>query len=118
MKISEVFKKAKKHLSTDFKQGICLAIQDALFHYRDSETRASLHEAVSIVQERLGMWSYAHHWLGAKVLFGNRPVVYHEDRERVYEWAHRQSEKSIQAWRHAWLDQLIEEFEGKEGLAK
>jgi hypothetical protein len=111
-KISELLREAKKVLPTDEREGICSAIHSAYVLQKNYSSRARC-EALSTINERLGSWQYAHHWLGAQVLFGKHPLRSWKDREKAIRWANDQPTEAIQAWRHAWLDQLIEEFEAK-----
>lgn len=110
MKLSFVFSAAKPQLSTTWLQGICSAIDNTAAPDDDKE------KAAAVISSRLDGWAYASSWLGANVLYGGK-VSYQNVTTRqlnlIHEWRRKQSVESIQAWRHAWLDQLIKEFKAK-----
>ena len=110
MKLSDVFAKAKPLLSTTWLQGICSAIEGT------TAPDVDVIKAKAIIASKLDGWAYASSWLGANVLYGGK-VSYQNVTTRqlnlIHEWRRKQSVESIQAWRHAWLDQLIEEFKAK-----
>ena len=112
MKLSQVFRKAKANLSHHYANGICTAIDDS-----DDVNKQSKSRAKKIVQGRINGWSYATSWLASTVIHGTAlsPDTATDDQfNEVTRWKASQSRKALQAWRHAWLDQLIAEFEEKE----
>lgn len=109
MKTSTVLKKAKKQLSKDYKMGICRAVGNTDAKWKDVD-RIQL-----MIGDRLGGWAYAHNWLGHQVLYPNVDFGKLNNRQfrHIHDWSLSESEKDIQAWRHAWLDRMIAEFEAK-----
>ena len=110
MKISRIFEKAKSHLSKEHLQGICYAVEDAVGH-------KSAERAKQIISQRLNGWAYAPTWLASTILHGSAVHpnnVTDKQLAEIRAWRQKQKDKDIQAWRHAWLDQLIAEFKEKE----
>lgn len=110
MKLSAVFLKAKDHLSKECLQGICTAIENAVGH----RTAA---RAKQIISQRLNGWAYAPSWLASTIVHGSAVHPHNVTDKQFAEirvWRQKQKDKDIQAWRHAWLDQLIAEFKEKE----
>lgn len=102
MKIRTAFTLAKKHLSHDRLQGICSAL-----HGVENVPES----AYDMISERIRGFALASSWLAAQMI-GERG---HSDRAyaRRAAWVDRQGPEAIQAWRHAWLDQLIAELKAK-----
>lgn len=102
MKTSTAYTLAKKHLSHDRLQGICDVLR------RIPEAPES---AFNTISDRLKHFAFASSWLAAQMT-GERG---HTDRAylRRSVWIANQGAEAIQAWRHAWLDQLIAEFKAK-----
>jgi hypothetical protein len=106
MKTSKILKRAKKHLATDYKMGICRAVSGSYWY---------VDRVQAMISRRLDGWAYANDWLGHQVLF---PEVDFDNLtsaqfHSIYNWSKMASAKDIQAWRHAWLDRMIAEFEAK-----
>ncbi len=108
MKTSDVLVLAKQRLSHTYNQGICSAIIDSNPSFGKS--------VVKMIGSRLGKFIYAPNWLGAQVLFGQGSTgdkLSDVDYSLIHKWRSQQRISDIQAWRHAWLDQLIAEFQAK-----
>lgn len=117
MKMSKVLSLAKKKLPTAYRVGICGAIYDAYYHSRvplRDRTRAE-----ALISERLGPFAYATQWLAWQVLYPDAPIptsyydVEYKKANAMDRWMCAQETTKIQSWRHAWLDQMIAEFQAK-----
>ena len=96
--LAECFRSAKQHLWDGSSDGaghtyICHAIQAT----RDECRRVAMSEVESRLESRPGFVITALDWA---VMYGGLP----EEKRRAAD---------IQAYRHAWLDTLVEEFEGE-----
>lgn len=100
MKTSTLLRKAKKYLPRDRRYPICYAIAEASYFCHDSD--AAHEKSTDAIESRIHPFSMATHWLASKMV-----------KERLGDWVHAQDPKAIQAWRHAWVDQLIVEFKAK-----
>lgn len=111
MKTSKVLKQAKNRLATDYKMGICPAIHAV----SGTSSYLAVERVQCMISKRLDGWAYASEWLGHQILFPKvdsdnlTSAQYHS----IYNWSKMASAKDIQAWRHAWLDRMIAEFEAK-----
>ena len=112
MKLSQVFSKAKANLDHQYPHGICTAIDDTNDVDEQSKARAK-----EIIHSRINGGSHATSWLASTVIHGTAlsPDTATDDQfDEVARWKVSQSREALQAWRHAWLDQLITEFKEKE----
>ena len=106
MKTSKVFKIAKKHLSKTYEdtltgpqQFICNALE--LAHDVGEITDDNCMDCQCIVQERMEGAVTLEAWL---ILKGYLPQKFLHDKELC---------QRIQDYRHAWVNELIREFEAK-----
>ena len=109
MKTSEVFKQAKQHLAKDFEETrntpskekfICIAITTAAAHCKRI-TNEDVERCEDVVKLRMDGEYTLEGWLAGR---GCVPE---------YELCDLTTKDRIQAYRHAWLDLLIAEFEAK-----
>jgi hypothetical protein len=110
MKTSDVLVLAKQRLAYTINQGICSAIINSDVSWVKTEP------VVEMIGSRLNGFAFASDWLGAQVLFGqgcSMVDLSSMQYKQIREWRDQQKEWDIQAWRHAWLDQLIAEFQAK-----
>ncbi len=110
MKTSDVLVLAKQRLSHTYNQGICSAIINS------DPSFGNIKSVVEMIGSRLGKFIYAPTWLGAQVLFGQDSTgdkLSDADYSLIHKWRSQQKTSDIQAWRHAWLDQMIAEFQAK-----
>jgi len=113
MKTSEVFKQAKQYLwdgdcdvyaaQVDVQIYICHAIEEVAFKKKiydvDSRRNAPYKRAKLIIQQRIAPYYGLENWVLAHV----------EGSHKVLNKAG--GAKQLQAYRHRWLDALIQEFE-------
>ena len=105
MKTSKILTLAKPLLSYDEPSYICMAINKVADSV-DHELRVC-----DIIEDRLDPWATAANWLAAEMT-GARTWSHRHTNIR-HKWIKEQGAQAIQAWRHAWLDQLIAEFKAK-----
>lgn len=113
MKTSVILKAAKRSLSKERFQGICSALQ-----YCDGVTGAGQVRVMDMVSDRIEPFAYATDWLAWQIVVGKSSPLKRSRRAREYlqrsnDWLNKQSTAALQKWRHAWLDQMIAEFEAK-----
>jgi len=115
MKTSEVLRIAKDYLPNDCRIGICSALDDA--RYANSITTRDADKVKTIVTDRIEPFGYATTWLAWQMVFKDKPVGTNGISQRAWamldKWHAKHSAQSKQAWRHAWVDQMIKEFEAK-----
>ena len=117
MKTSKVLRHAKKHLLTTFRMGICHAISDA--YYYSNVPVKDRERVMDLIAERIAPFAYATQWLAWQELYKKEkyPHNYYDIHRvklnAIEVWQCRQRVEDTQAWRHAWLNQLIAEFEAK-----
>lgn len=117
MKMSKVLSLAKKQLATTHSMGLCHAIINAYYH--SSVSLRDRTRAEALIEERLGPFAYATQWLAWRVLYPDAPLptnyydINRKQLDAMERWMYKQKRPEIQAWRHAWLDQLIAEFQAK-----
>ena len=106
MKTSEIFKIAKTHLSVAYEDSlmgpqkfICNSLD--LAAYKRQITRDEYHRCQRIVQGRMGDAETIEAWLAH---MGHIPTRFLHDKDLC---------QRIQDYRHAWVDELIREFEAK-----
>lgn len=109
MKTSELLRSAKPFLSHMPGIGICAAVWAVPV---DTEGAALKKSVTDEISRRLHPYMFATTWLGAQVLFG-RPHRTQEEYVQARQWREAQDPEDIQAWRHRWLDKLIQEYESK-----
>ena len=116
MKKSVLLREAKKELSWLNPMGLCQAI--GVTAHGATLTANELEE---LITHRLHPFAYAHSWLGWKMTY---PQYKLKDLEKwpscvwdkACDWGYdvrNNNPMGLQAWRHAWLDKLIAEFEAK-----
>jgi len=126
-KTSMLLHVAKKELSWVNPMGLCHAISVAKHSFfthmgeRNEHVVNAANELEELITHRLHPFAYAHSWLGWKMTY---PQYKLKDLEkwpsrvwdRACDWGNdvrNNNPMGLQAWRHAWLDKLIAEFEAK-----
>lgn len=113
--IYDAFKGAKQLLARNNKElddvkktnAICFAIDD--WGWKDHQSRGLVAcKAKDVIQQRLGAVGYASKWIQNNC--GKFPP---KEREIILYGDAKARNDLYQAWRHAWLDQLIAEFKNK-----
>jgi len=113
---------AKHELSWLNPMGLCQAIGIAAHKMGCIGAVLAANEFEAEIEERLYPFAYAHSWLGWRMTY---PQYKAKDNEKwprrvwdkAYNWGNDCKEynpQALQAWRHAWLDKLIAEYERKE----
>jgi hypothetical protein len=98
MKTSKIFIEAKKHLWDGQDNGGVTYICTSIGQVRGGSSELQRYKAKQVISNRLWPQSSAYGWLVVTV--GREPVEAAGPIAR-------------QKWRHAWLDQLIAEFQAK-----
>lgn len=116
MKTSEVLKRAKKHLSRKYREGVCSAVWKATYESNVPSFRAS--DVTRMISDRIKPFGYASKWLAWRMAVGytmprSEFRIPGSKAQAIYDWLDKYTPKDIQAWRHAWLDSMITEFEAK-----
>ena len=109
MKTSQVFKQAKKYLwdgevgimRMEHSPYICHAIEDVAVHNAHQSYYMQYTHAKRIIRQRIAPHYDLENWVRANVR-GSYKVLNKAG-----------GAKQLQAYRHRWLDSLIEEFESK-----
>lgn len=106
MKASTLLTKAKKLLPNDRLYGICYAVSMV-----PKASDKDIDRVCDVIGERLGAFSMATSWLAAQMI--NNGGWHTLDWRKRDDWVRKQDPRDIQAWRLAWMDQLIVEFKSK-----
>lgn len=99
-KTSTILKKAKKKMSNHLLQGICSAVA-----FSDVPIGYKL-KVQKMICKRILPYAYAHDWLASKMTTAPKG----QKAQAMREWIYNQRARDIQAWRHQWLDMMIQEF--------
>ena len=121
MKKSELLRVAKKELSWVNPMGLCQAIGVTAHKLACVGAILTANELEVLIEHRIQPFAYAHSWLGWKMTY---PQYKLKDLEKwpssvwdkACDWGNdvrNNNPMGLQAWRHAWLDKLIAEFEAK-----
>jgi hypothetical protein len=96
--------------------GLCIALS-----FLDMPTTEGVRKRIEVgnlINARIEPYPFATYWLAWRVVapryrakdFANWPKTVND---RILYWVDTQPVADLQAWRHAWLDELIKEFESK-----
>jgi hypothetical protein len=116
MKTSKVLKRAKKQLSRKYREGVCNSVRAAKSN-EAGEDKAF--EVRQMIAKRVRPFTFASRWLAWRMVFGEKMPISEaaiplSKVEALNHWIRNcTTAKDIQAWRHAWLDNMIAEFEAK-----
>jgi EAL domain-containing protein (putative c-di-GMP-specific phosphodiesterase class I) len=116
MKTSIILRKAKRHLSRTSREGVCSAVWT--LSSRERIPLSKLKPVTQMITQRIKPFTYASAWLAWRMTQGYQ--MPHSEfyttsgaNNEIHEWLRKQGAAAVQEWRHAWLDQMIAEFEAK-----
>ena len=116
MKTSTALARIKTYLPPNEPEGLCFAAMQA---YQKGEITPTTRQRVcEMITRRIEPFAFATMWLAHAVVVNRVPkpdlmTLTPTEYARMVMWRKKQSTESIQAWRHAWLDQMIAEFKAK-----
>lgn len=107
MKTSDILRQAKVNLSHYECQGVCSAIIKVPY----TPVR-KINAVLTDIRDRLYPYSYITQWLSHKMT-GIKYAETLADEIAISNWRDQFTRADFQAYRHRWLDQLIQEYQAK-----